>query len=1088
MTKHANVQKTVVALTLGFLLAGVLTAPAEPASPGSPLRLAIVADPDCADLAALVTTELSGDAALHLLEREELAKAGDEARLQQLVRQNSVTLGRLVGADGLLFLHKTGADVRVRLTAVALGDALYDGQIAPGNDPAVAAQTIARLVSGYAPKLRLDPAKAVPISVLNVRAESATTESTTLERRLTLLLESRLAAVPEYVVLERRHAGALGFERSLNPDARPLLQGSYLVDGSFSLPLAGRGDMTVRLRMVSSEDGPQTLEVRGDANDLPGLVEKLTAAIRQATGRASDPGVWQPENEAHEYLLEALWAWQHHVRDAAWEAADSAGLLGERSADLAALRVNLLLDRAGDGIVHPGGLPTGRHPMEGRPLDVCTDDLLQGIAEATRYSDDGLEKKIALSDPRQNLDVRAYEMKKTSIRLGTELIARLDEAGSPRADEVRRALRPFTGYDPLHGKPGTHSPASPWLQPAIYTDRWALTLEEALAWLRLSCTVPDGYVEPRLITGQGKGFCQRFLKTPEAQEAAFREFVSTLRDDPAARLAALVIETGAPDPAAADAACRMYLDALWPLREALSANQPHRREWTDLGEIPEPVRRRQAGAMVPLLRFYLTHAMSFEFGTFCIRPMWLPSEWSAADATAVWIDYQDCKLRMEQDRQKRGRNLSWLNSQEAGLEDPLLKKFPALATVGKVPDSGLAVTRYWHPWRVPDSPPGRFSIVDAAAAEGGLFVLGYFRGENGLRARLYRISSAGFETEVITPPTDHINARRLEVTPEAIDVDYYLMGDVPRAEARRTGRFDRHSRTWTTSIVTPPDAEYQHIGGETFVHLPDALARLDPVTGQMDLLISDRRKPPRNPLDSVQHAGAARVFAGPGSHPCVASQAGVFYLQAEPGDWRQVCDIGEWPSSVTRGGQTVLATWDGEAVLIDPARSEPEYLMAPAGGFYWGRYTDGPKTSAKMPWRQQTPWDPPGKGQGSVEMNAERIAWRDERFFVLSQPPGKSQRYELFAYTKKGGRKPTRVPLEFRLDEAARQSLAPIYTGDQSSDGSIESIEHPGYGLSALKPIADERGLWLYSAAGSVWFVPYADLDEYIKNHAADLE
>ena len=119
-------------------------------------------------------------------------------------------------------------------------------------------------------------------------------------------------------------------------------------------------------------------------------------------------------------------------------------------------------------------------------------------------------------------------------------------------------------------------------------------------------------------------------------------------------------------------------------------------------------------------------------------------------------------------------------------------------------------------------------------------------------------------------------------------------------------------------------------------------------------------------------------------------------------------------------------------------------------------------------------------------MNAERVAWQGERFFVLSPPGGSAQDYELLAYTKKGGRKPVRVPLEFRLDDAVRQLLAPIYTGDKSSDGSVESIEHPGYSLSALKPIADSQGLWLCSAAGSVWFIPYAELDDYFKNHAVD--
>ena len=107
----------------------------------------------------------------------------------------------------------------------------------PGtNSPA----SLAHRAAGYAPKLKLDPGKAVRLSILNLRADYATAQSTTLERDLTLLLESRLAAVPEYVVLERRHAWSLGFEHSLDPAAKPLLRGAYLIDGTVNFPFAIR--------------------------------------------------------------------------------------------------------------------------------------------------------------------------------------------------------------------------------------------------------------------------------------------------------------------------------------------------------------------------------------------------------------------------------------------------------------------------------------------------------------------------------------------------------------------------------------------------------------------------------------------------------------------------------------------------------------------------------------------------------------------------------------------------------------------------------------------------------------------------------
>ncbi len=147
-------------------------------------------------------------------------------------------------------------------------------------------------------KLRLAPGKGVPISVLNLRCDIGGARSAALERDITLLLESRLSAVPEYVVLERRHAGALGFERSLDSEASTLPPGSCLLDGTFGLPTPGTGELTVRLRLRGPSAGAAPLEVTGREDDLPGLAEKLTAAIQQATGRTDDPPVWQPEKEA----------------------------------------------------------------------------------------------------------------------------------------------------------------------------------------------------------------------------------------------------------------------------------------------------------------------------------------------------------------------------------------------------------------------------------------------------------------------------------------------------------------------------------------------------------------------------------------------------------------------------------------------------------------------------------------------------------------------------------------------------------------------------------------------------------------------
>ncbi len=193
-------------------------------------RIAVVGDADSRDLSALIGAELSARPDVALVEREDLSRLGDERKLQLLAGSDAVALGKLVGADGLLFVNKTAAGFTARFTAVGFGYALFSDELGasqePGSDSPVSLRTV---VAGYAAKLRLDPAKAVPLSILNLRADHATAQSTALERDLTLLLESRLAAVPEYVVLERRHAWSLGFEHATRP-GRPAAPARRLPD------------------------------------------------------------------------------------------------------------------------------------------------------------------------------------------------------------------------------------------------------------------------------------------------------------------------------------------------------------------------------------------------------------------------------------------------------------------------------------------------------------------------------------------------------------------------------------------------------------------------------------------------------------------------------------------------------------------------------------------------------------------------------------------------------------------------------------------------------------------------------------------
>src|ERR1022692_2907231 len=97
-----------------FLMAAVLLCAGEywraQAAPPPPVRLAIVSEGDgLAPTADLLTAELSKDARLALLERDQIAQVLKEQALAQTSggKKDFLKVGRLLSADGLLLIETT---------------------------------------------------------------------------------------------------------------------------------------------------------------------------------------------------------------------------------------------------------------------------------------------------------------------------------------------------------------------------------------------------------------------------------------------------------------------------------------------------------------------------------------------------------------------------------------------------------------------------------------------------------------------------------------------------------------------------------------------------------------------------------------------------------------------------------------------------------------------------------------------------------------------------------------------------------------------------------------------------------------------
>ncbi len=1043
------------------------------AADSPPVRLAVIGDTDQQNLAALVMVELSHDPAIHLVERDDLARAGDERRLQQLAGSDAAALGKLLGADGLVFIGKGAAGPEVRLTAVGLGYALFDDELSSATPTAALAPPLARRIAGYILKLKLDPAKAISISVLNLRADYATPASTVLERKLTLLLESRLSALPEFVVLERRHGGALGFERAMAAAPPSLLHGAYVVDGGLSLPMgnSAAGELTVSLR-VRAPDGRQTpQEIRGRTDDLPALVERLAAAIRATTGTTADtPREWQPEKEAREYLEEGLWGWQHGANTAAMEALDTAELLGEKAPDLVAARIAVLSARVYQWLKPPDDTRGGFKPMDPAVADAMIDDTLRAMADAVRYDAEKMQPHLQLLTWQRYLDVRPDQIKENLTNLTSDILVSLDDQHSPRADELRQALRAVTGYDPLHGKLGRADQSVPLYVTTRPDVHWDFTLEEELAYYGLLGTVPHQFIPPELLTNGGKGFCSRFLKTPPEQTTAYKQFLQKLRNDPDGRLTYQLILSCSTDGAVADAAYTAYWQEMWKRREGLVSQRVQVEEWTSARPVPGALRRKHASEMVPLLRYYLTHVNNYRDWEYFWETTWQPSQWSEADAAAIWADYLGYKQRVNADQAARGYRQQELST----IEEPFRARFPQLARMALPTPTRepLVVTRLWHPWSVPGTPPVPVRTNPGQAPADAIWLTAEFlddeRMKDGLRpTHFFAVHLPGFETRRIDLPGPML-VREWTVGARALYVAYTPIPAEQDEAGYQLARFDLQTRTWATRDARLKCNRFYTVGDVLYLDLGSGIARYDWATGQQVLLASSRRKPAQNQFDDCAEYFVDGIFTGPGGAPCLTADDGTFYIQEHPGNWPPVCASSYATRPVTYGNKTLLCSNQGQVILVDPAQAEPTYLMMPPAS------SNRPAPVNSAPWQAE-----------------ENISWNDnvggdsQRLFALKQTGSELKLYELLWYDQTHGPKAHHIPLRFVLDEQTRAALAPVFDRGKQDQSTLKNLAQPGL-ASNLSVIAAQEGVYLSSENVGIWFIPYRDITDYLQTHASE--
>ena len=338
----ADIPQRAAAL-FALLLASV---PALFAAPTQP-RLGIISEPVLRAEADLLTVEL-GKLDVALLERGEINRVLAEQALQlgDRTRDKVLRVGRLLGADGLLFLDDAPGkkeEIQVRLVAVDPGVIVwsdrFEAKAVRGGREAWTG-SVGSLLAPLLPKLSVKRTDAVPLSLLRLRASVANAHGRGVERDLNRLLFWRLLREPKVFVLERENLMALEEEKRWGGGTTDFWTGSRLLDGTIDIDLAdpARLHVGIRLRGENRKD-VITVAQDGSAEALPELVAGLVARALANIGVEQRATAWDPLQEAREFFRLSGWAAGHVNRRAA---VDAAWALGYRSPDIARSRLGLM--------------------------------------------------------------------------------------------------------------------------------------------------------------------------------------------------------------------------------------------------------------------------------------------------------------------------------------------------------------------------------------------------------------------------------------------------------------------------------------------------------------------------------------------------------------------------------------------------------------------------------------------------------------------------------------------------------------------------------------------------------------------------
>ncbi|MCE0497333.1 MAG: hypothetical protein LV481_05230 [Methylacidiphilales bacterium] len=1041
-------------------------------------HVAVITDTGSGDLASVIVADLTSNPNLVLIERSEMTKIGDELKLQQLAGDNAVDLGKLLNADGLLYVKKQQTGFQVRLTAVGLGYVVFDDLLTAdaNTDLPHLAQLIAQRITDYAPKLKLKPDAAVPISALNIRADVSSGDTTSQEQKLSLLLESKLSAQSNYVVLERRHASSILFEKSLSEaNPAPVLEGAYVVDGSFDQSVTpGPNDLSVHLRLRSPSNQENPLEIHGSTSDLRALADQMVAAIQKAIGKPVSTAIWQPEKEARQYLLEGIWAWQHGDIDAALQALDSADMLGEKAPDLEAARIHVLCCKAvgaGDSNNVFPATPDDPHP------EARVEAIRRAFDEEQRFAAGGAKQSLQILTSR-DMSGMLTRYRYAVSQAAASLLVMLDRTHSSDADDIRSLLRNYIHFDPLHGPlPEVSEDFHIAIENA---DDLAVSPDEEKACYQLAIISPT--LGPWLAVKnqlRPDTFCPRFIPDPNERETAFNQFFQDLEKDETARPTALFMLARWNKAKTLDqnSDFQNFVDYIHDEREKLMAKD---RLSLFLGLALDMEKEGNVPVANPklldTLHFLLQHSNGIDGN---LGLAWQPELFPADEAPKFWSELQTLAA-MPSTAENSQLFLDHMRTRYVNRWG-----LPQDATSAQA----LVVNRFWYP---KDAAGGKFSlnphhplIPDATGAWVSVDTGG---SDEPLKEMLYHVGIDSTQTDPFTaaPAIESpLYVGGMVATADAL----YVMGSPPYQWGVKclVARYDLHTQQWDQHDV-PPSSDISMAAGQLYLtllgrgiqDLESGIARYDEQTGATTLLASSRRSPPQNQFDNRPYYTVRGIFTGPGNKPCTSIGFGETYVMSEtPGDWARMIDSGATDFLSSDGTRTIIyGTRDyrnkslGDVVfMINPSKDQPELLLgAPAQSL--GTEMQGKPGPMPAPWPRPPVWPVPSEGA----INSFEYGFRNDDLFA--RVSDKATLKNEIVWFQRGRPEPVHIPLSFELNDDAAGVYKKIEDAEPAE--TKQFFENPRAGG---KMFWGPSGIFFAVSKLGFYYLPYSDIDAYLKAH-----